>query len=195
MIPPHAELYQSLTPVQSLYLWRELHRCELVREEPDPASATGEHIAALCVDLSHAQVVLSISYRSEPVFYDIAQVLLRRPIYQCARGETGLPLTDIEGRPLPLPIGHRRGEPPAAPVTLTAARKRMQYTHRLDPRVITQIAPNPKKPGSKTHARYGLYVEGMTVTEFIARGGTTADVKYDADHGFIRVDLPAARGE
>lgn len=194
MIPPHAKLYESLSPMQALFLWRELRRCDLVQAEPDPSEATGALVAELCRDLSHAQVVLSISYRTEPVFYDIAQVLLQRPVYQCARGETGLPLTDIEGRPLPLPIGHRRGEPPAAPVTLTPARKRMQYTHRLDPRVITQVVPNPKKPGSKAHARYALYREGMTVTEFMAAGGTSADVKYDADHGFIRVDLPE-RGE
>lgn len=194
MIPPHSELYRSLSPIQSLYLWRELHRSGLVQSDPDPTAATGEHIASLCSGLSHAQVVLAISYRSEPVFYEIAQVLLQRPIYMCARGETGIPLTDIEGRPLPLPIGHRRGEPPAAPVTLKAARARMQYTHRPDPRVITCIVPNPKKPGSKSHARFELYREGMTVSEFMAVGGTTADIKYDAGHGYIRVDLPS-RGE
>ena len=190
MIPPHAELYAQLTPVQALYLWRDLHEQQLVQSEPDPSVATGPHIADLCRELSHAQVVLSISRRKEAIFYDIAEVLVRKPIYMCARGETGTPLTDIEGRPLPTPIGHRRGEPPAAPITLVAARKRMQYTQKLDPRVITSIAPNPKKPGSKAYARYSLYSEGMTVQQYLVAGGESSDIRYDVEHGFIKVDLP-----
>lgn len=194
MIPPHAELYGQLTPVQALYLWRDLYQQHLVSEAPDPAAATGELIASLCQGLSHAQVVLAISARREQIFYDIAEVLVRKPIYMCARGETGIPITDIEGRPLPTPIGHRRGEPPAAPVTLTPARRRMQYAQKIDPRIITVVVPNPKKPGTKAHHRYSLYQTGMTVQQYLAAGGESSDIRYDVNHGFITVDLPA-RGE
>jgi len=194
MIPPHADLYSQLSPVQALFLWRDLHEQGLVSEIPDPSSATGELIATLCQGLSHAQVVLSISSRREQIFYDIAEVLVRRPIYMCARGETGIPITDIEGRPLPTPIGHRRGEPPAAPVTLVPARRRMQYAQKLDPRVITVVVPNPKKVGTKAYHRYSLYQTGMTVQQYLAAGGESSDIRYDVNHGFITVDLPA-RGE
>lgn len=194
MIPPHAELYSQLSPVQALYLWRDLHQQGLVVEEPDPASASGELIASMCQGLSHAQVVLSISGRQERIFYEIAEILVRKPIYMCARGETGIPITDIEGRPLPTPIGHRRGEPPAAPITLVAARKRMQYTQKLDPRVIVVVVPNPKKPGTKAYQRYSLYQTGMTVQQYLAAGGESSDIRYDVNHGFITADLPA-RGE
>ena len=74
MIPPHAELYSQLSPVQALYLWRDLYQQHLVSEPPDPAAATGELIASLCQGLSHAQVVLAISARREQIFYDIAEV-------------------------------------------------------------------------------------------------------------------------
>lgn len=194
MIPPHAELYSQLSPVQALYLWRDLYQQHLVSEPPDPAAATGEFIASLCQGLSHAQVVLAISARREQIFYDIAEVLVRRPIYMCARGETGIPITDVEGRPLPTPIGHRRGEPPAAPVTLVPARRRMQYAQKIDPRIITVVVPNPKKPGTKAHHRYSLYQTGMTVQQYLAAGGESSDIRYDVNHGFITVDLPA-RGE
>lgn len=190
MIPPHAELYAQLTPVQALYLWRDLHEQGLVAEPPEPPLASGPHIADLCQGLSHAQVVLSIVSRTERIFYDIAEVLVRKPIYHCARGETGIPLTDIEGRPLPTPIGHRRGEPPAVPTTLVAARKRMQYTQKLDPRVISSIVPNPKTPGTKAHHRYALYAEGMTVQQYLAAGGESSDIRYDVNRGFIQVNLP-----
>ena len=45
---------------------------------------------------------------------------------------------------------------------------------------------NPKKPGSKTHGRFALYVQDMTIEQAIAAGIPTADLVYDRDHGFIK---------
>lgn len=44
---------------------------------------------------------------------------------------------------------------------------------------------NPKKVGSKTHGRFAAYATGMTITEALATGLTTADLVYDAAHGFV----------
>lgn len=44
---------------------------------------------------------------------------------------------------------------------------------------------NPKKAGSKTHGRFKSYATGMTITEALATGLTTADLVYDAAHGFV----------
>ena len=53
---------------------------------------------------------------------------------------------------------------------------------------ITAIVPvNPKKLGSGSFKKFALYKEGMTPDEFIAAGGTKADVKYDVEHGFIKL--------
>lgn len=57
-----------------------------------------------------------------------------------------------------------------------------------DKRVITVLVKdNPKRPGSKSHARFALYKTGMTVGEFLAAGGTSGDVAWDARHKFIEV--------
>lgn len=60
---------------------------------------------------------------------------------------------------------------------------------------------NPKKPGSKSHARFALYAEHRTVQGYVAacvalgqpnaRRNATADIAWDAKHGFI-VTGPAA---
>lgn len=50
---------------------------------------------------------------------------------------------------------------------------------------------NPKRPGSATHARFELYKTGMTVADFLAAGGRRVDLRWDADHQFIRLVAPA----
>jgi len=59
-----------------------------------------------------------------------------------------------------------------------------------DPRTIHNIKEGAKRPGSASYDRYMLYKEGMTVTEFIAAGGTAGDVKHDAGKGFITLKDP-----
>ena len=47
---------------------------------------------------------------------------------------------------------------------------------------------NPKKIGSKTHGRFAMYRHGMTVSEALEAGITTADLVYDRDHGFVHFE-------
>lgn len=54
-----------------------------------------------------------------------------------------------------------------------------------DNRVITQVTPNPKKPGSASYERYAKYQPGMTVQEALNAGVTTGDIKWDSERGFI----------
>lgn len=49
----------------------------------------------------------------------------------------------------------------------------------------TRTYANPKKPGSKAHARFALYSDGMTVGAFLAAGGTREDLRWDSKHGHI----------
>jgi len=65
--------------------------------------------------------------------------------------------------------------------------RRAPRAPKSDPRVVTFVAPNTKKPGSKSHARYELYVVGMTVSEALAAGLTGADIKWDGERGNIKI--------
>lgn len=62
--------------------------------------------------------------------------------------------------------------------------------------IISKVTENPKKEGSKAHARFALYREGQTVDEFIAacvEAGfpateAKADISWDRRHGLIAVE-------
>lgn len=64
-----------------------------------------------------------------------------------------------------------------------------------DTDVIAVLVPNPKRPNSLSFARFAIYTTGITVAEFLARGGRRADLKWDADHEFIRLYPDAAAME
>lgn len=55
-------------------------------------------------------------------------------------------------------------------------------------RKITLVAKeNPKRKDSSSFKRFALYKSGMTVGDFIAKGGTMADVNYDSAKGYVKV--------
>ena len=49
---------------------------------------------------------------------------------------------------------------------------------------LTYVA-NPKRKGSKAHARYEAYETATTVAEALELGATKADLKYDSEHEFV----------
>ena len=46
---------------------------------------------------------------------------------------------------------------------------------------------NPKRKGSKSHAKFAKYRDGMTVEQAAAAGITGADLSWDTKHGFIKI--------
>jgi hypothetical protein len=58
--------------------------------------------------------------------------------------------------------------------------------------------PNPKKPGSLSHARYTAYAHANTIAQYWAiatsagtpRAKALADLRYDIQHHFVSVQLP-----
>ncbi len=53
-----------------------------------------------------------------------------------------------------------------------------------------KVSRNPKRPGSKAHARFRLYRDGMSVGEFLDAGGTMSDVRWNIGHGYLCVREP-----
>lgn len=61
---------------------------------------------------------------------------------------------------------------------------------------IRVLVPNPKRVGTASHTRFGLYRDGMTVTEYIEAAIATGvnrpkarkDIYHDRDKGLIRVE-------
>lgn len=51
------------------------------------------------------------------------------------------------------------------------------------------VENNPKREGSKSHARFALYTDGMTIQSLRdAEGSMAADVAYDKNKGYITVE-------
>lgn len=61
----------------------------------------------------------------------------------------------------------------------------------LDAAITVLAASNPKRPGSKSHARFALYRTGMSVREAMEAGVTKADLRHDQDKGFVLVGAKA----
>lgn len=95
---------------------------------------------------------------------------------------TGIQVVEaLIGRPIV-----RRQDPPAR---ATRGPRRSVTVRRSDPRRIVYVSEvNPKKQGSSAYDRFALYTIGMTVDEFVKAGGTAADVKWDAERGFIKLE-------
>ena len=190
MIHSHSQLYKKLSSELTVALWQHLHERRLVIDPPI-GEVQGEDLAKKCSHLSHAEVVLAIANKSEPFWCDILCNLLEKPLYLCARGETSVPLFDIEGRPLPLPIGHRRGQAVGTGGMPRQIAQRIKTHQKYDPRVIVKLTDeNPKTPFSKAYERFSLYSIGMSVNEYLAIGGKPEDIKFDTLKGYIAVDMP-----
>lgn len=52
---------------------------------------------------------------------------------------------------------------------------------------IEYVGKNPKRKGSKAHARFEKYMKAKTVSEFLKLGGLAADLRYDGDKGFLKI--------
>ncbi len=49
------------------------------------------------------------------------------------------------------------------------------------------VEKNPKRPSGKAHARFEKYMKATTVGDYLSAGGTKADLRYDADKGYLRL--------
>lgn len=190
MLPRHADVYSTLTPAETAHLWSAVLAAGLA-DPREPAPSTGVEVPLRLADLSHGEVVLTLATDTTEVGMTVVEKLIERPIYMCARGETGEVFLDVHGHPISTPLGHRRGAPVAAPRVVPPGRPHPRTTPALrDHRVLSQVLPNPKRPGSAAHARYAIYRVGMTVDEALAAGVTRADVRWDAKMGFIVLVMP-----
>lgn len=54
-------------------------------------------------------------------------------------------------------------------------------------KILTEKKANPKREGSASYDRFELYRDSKTVADFVAAGGSTADIRYDEKAGYIEV--------
>jgi len=131
--------------------------------------------------LDQADVVCAVASDPRPLAVQAMEVLAGIPVvvgHPCLAGPAPRPVVD-ESVEAPAPVREPR---PARAPRATAS----------DPRVIASVVPNPKRPGSASHARYELYHVGMTVNEAIAAGVKREDIAWDSasSRRFIVLEAP-----
>lgn len=168
MLQKYAENFAALTPEETTKLAVAIaNRHEGTIGPRGMCSPTGEHLFKHVAEagLSQADVVMAMAPDPTPEGVVILEKLIGRPIVRATE------------------------KPAKAPRPARSPAPRGPAKRGSDPRVVTHVAPNPKKAGSASHARFELYKVGMTVDEFVAAGGTIADVKWDSERGFIKLEV------
>lgn len=173
MLDKYIPNFETLTDAQAAHL---AGRLTVPHAEDWVPSGRSVYDLAASAGLDQADVIMSVASDPSPVAVQIVEALIGRPLEVVKRGVSAFdPVTNklktVEGTE----PARQRGRSSAA-------------VRRSDPRVIAGVVSNPKKPGSATHARFELYRPGMTVDQVCALGVTTADVRYDVDHGFITLE-------
>lgn len=153
-------------------------------------TVSAEQLAELCRRVDHVEVALSVAHEDDP---ELHRLLMRM---QIARGPQGT--SDPQSRPHRRPNGSWSTARPSAggrPSGAPSAPRQPRGPAPPDDRVLSTVAPNPKKPGSKAHSVYACYVQGQTVREFVAAVVATGkpekealdNLKYDISRGFVQL--------
>lgn len=166
ILPKYQPNFESLGTDEAFYLAQAMHL-------PEQHALDGIAILQVANEagMDQADVVMTLAHDPSLQGVRVVEKLIGKPITRPA------PVARTSGA-----AGSRSAKPPKIHVSVT----------RDDSRVITFVAENPKKKGSSAHARFALYKVGMTVSEFVAAGGTLGDVKWDAERGFIKFTLEDA---
>jgi hypothetical protein len=83
-----------------------------------------------------------------------------------------------------------KGEPQLRSIS-GAIGKRSVITLLVETTPEGGVAKNPKREGTKGAEAFSHYKNGQTVEEFVAAGGSLADVRWDAAHKFISLEMVA----
>jgi hypothetical protein len=146
----------------------------LIRRFPDLQSVEPSNLYEICEqqNLDHADVVMSLANDPTPLAVRTLETLIGKPI------ERGAPCLKVNPKK------------PAATLNRPQSDKttRSPRPSPNDPRIISFVAPNPKKPGSAAYDRYALYRVGMSVNEALAAGIKREDIAWDsaASRQFIK---------
>ena len=71
--------------------------------------------------------------------------------------------------------------------TKTATRTERQRKFSDDQKITLLVEGNPRRKGSATYKIYALYKDGMTVGQFLQKGGRLVDVAADVERKHIKV--------
>lgn len=178
---PWKKFFSQMSELQMCEVWDSCYEAGCVKEQRTDALAPDTEVMCELFEIvEHVEVVVACSDVQDK---NILEILMSRPLSVAgpqSRSQS-IPHTRPNGSKS---AGPRAASAPATPGGATPVTAR-GATMADDPRILSVVKPNPKKPSSAAHGRYALYAVGMSIAEFIKAGGTKADVQYDMSKGFI----------
>lgn len=177
---------------EAKYLWYYGHKKGVIQDKPQelPLPRIIEYLR----QQPYNELIMAVADNPKHIAYTIMEKMIAKPIYMCARGETSIELYDSRNRPIVTPRGQYREIPYTTPLRFARefdTRLRANKA-QVDNRIVVEMMPNPKKPGTAAHEHYTHYQQGKSVSWHIINTDLTrADIRYDIKRGFIKVLTPA----
>lgn len=90
--------------------------------------------------------------------------------------------------PLKTPI-HEQGKAKGAPRGKASEKQYIKATAApaANQKITLLVKENPKRAGTASHKRFALYSKHATSEAYVAAGGLSADLAWDAKRGFIKL--------
>jgi hypothetical protein len=135
-----------------------------------PEITDPEEFLGYCISehISQAEIVMSLAHQHTVAAVSATEHLIMKPIDRRTATEVERERQLLTPRAIAAPVSAREAT--------------------TDTRLIRVLADrNPKRPGTAAHDRFALYVDGMTVAEFLRAGGTRGDLQWDQERCFIRL--------
>lgn len=175
ILPKYEDAFAGLTPQELAVLLPALGLPLVRHDRPFTGRDLCEH--ARTHHISHADIIMSVRHDTTPIGVSIVERLIMRPIDRRTPYEV-----NISRLPRP-PGSHRTASNPTGSASASRAG---------DDMVIRRVSENnPKRPGTDSHVRFEYYQDGMTVAQYLAKGGRRPDLAWDTDKGFIRLEEPS----
>jgi hypothetical protein len=69
-------------------------------------------------------------------------------------------------------------------------------THRdyipAEARITKLVKENPRREGTIGHESFSVIKSGMTVEQYVAKGGRRKDLRWDLDHEYVKLETKAS---
>jgi hypothetical protein len=65
--------------------------------------------------------------------------------------------------------------------------ERIAQDYDEDSKIAWLVKENPRREGSETFVRFRKYFGAKTVGEYLAKGGTAGDLRWDIRHKYLKV--------
>jgi hypothetical protein len=84
------------------------------------------------------------------------------------------------------PVAKKKAAKKSNLTTITASAKHSRHIP-ADAKIIKVSAENPRRKGTFGFKSFAKIINNMTVSQYVERGGRMKDLRWDLQHGYVRI--------